>query len=115
MQPNAGRAVLQPGIIGMSYTSGRAKFSFLTKQAQSEVGTARRAVRGRLGEATLPKADLRPLGSSGSVFSLHLAAWAVKSRRTMNRAMNPNLTGLTPGPQRFTRADGPNLGFWLRH
>ena len=32
----------------------------LTKQAQSEVGTARRAVRGRLGEATLPKTDLRP-------------------------------------------------------
>jgi hypothetical protein len=32
----------------------------LTKQAQMEVGMARRAVRGRLGEATLPKADLRP-------------------------------------------------------
>ena len=32
----------------------------LTKQAQSEVGTARRAVRGRLGEPSLPEADLRP-------------------------------------------------------
>ena len=28
-----------------------------------EVGTARRAVRGRLGEATLPKSDLRPIAS----------------------------------------------------
>jgi hypothetical protein len=27
----------------------------------SRVGTARRAVRGRLGEATLPKSDLRPV------------------------------------------------------
>jgi hypothetical protein len=33
----------------------------LTTQPPSKVGTARRAVRGRLGEATLPKADLRPL------------------------------------------------------
>ena len=33
----------------------------LTMIPNSEVGTARRAVRGRLGEATLPKADLRPL------------------------------------------------------
>ncbi len=31
----------------------------LKKQSPSEVGTARRAVRGRLGEATLPKPDLR--------------------------------------------------------
>jgi hypothetical protein len=30
------------------------------RQVTAQVGTPRRAVRGRLGEATLPKADLRP-------------------------------------------------------
>ena len=37
----------------------------LKKQSPSEVGTARRAVRGRLGEATLPKPDLRPWPGTG--------------------------------------------------
>jgi hypothetical protein len=43
--------------------SGPGRKSVLTMIPNSEVGTARRArraVRGRLGEATLPKADLRP-------------------------------------------------------
>jgi hypothetical protein len=40
----------------------------LKKQSPSEVETARRAVRGRLGEATLPKPDLRP-GSTNHYLS----------------------------------------------
>ena len=41
--------------------SGPGANQVLTTQAPPEVGTARRAVRGRLGEATLPKPDLRPI------------------------------------------------------
>src|SRR5580704_13278472 len=47
------------------YTGGANQV--LTMIPTSEVGTARRAVRGRLGEATLPKADLRP--SAGKLFT----------------------------------------------
>jgi hypothetical protein len=41
--------------------SGPGRKSVLTMIPNSEVGTARRAVRSRLGEATLPEAVLRPL------------------------------------------------------
>ena len=49
-----------------THEGGPGASQLLTKQAQSEVGTARRAVRGRLGEATLPKADLRPGGPAAA-------------------------------------------------
>jgi hypothetical protein len=55
-----------------AWKADRGANQVLTMIPNSEVGTARRAVRGRLGEATLPKADLRPAAQDIFFICVHL-------------------------------------------
>jgi hypothetical protein len=94
-------SVLKPGGPDVkniaSMAPGKGPNQILTRQTASEVGTARRAVRGRLGEATPPKPELPPAGDKddNNVESANVA-WRIQPMQPLLARNSTNAAFAAP-------------------